>query len=108
MADRTTIKVRELRTRLGQLGCERHRGRGSHEVWRTPRGGMLVLVVNHLGTEVSATVLASTRHTLRAEGLDLDERPPRTPRGPGADGTVGMVPSAMAAPKNARERNLST
>lgn len=78
------MKVRTLRARLYRIGCSPVRQRGSHEIWRTPKRATLVLKVNHLGAEVSRTVLSSCRRILAAEGRTLEddgELPPQQERG---------------------------
>lgn len=65
--------VRELRERLLELGCRVRRGQASssHEVWETPGGRMLTLVVHHRNRAVSLAVLKTVRRALRAEGIRL-------------------------------------
>jgi len=65
-------KVRAVRTRLIQLGCKRVRCNGSHETWQAPNGSRCSIVINHLGSDISARVLSSVRRWLRRAGLNLD------------------------------------
>ena len=66
------MRVRDLRHRLESAGCRvRRRSDGSHEVWETPGGRMMVLVVNHLAGDVSPPVLKNVRRALRREGISL-------------------------------------
>ena len=64
--------VREVRTRLLQLGCGPIRSNGSHEVWEAPDGSRCSIVINHLGSDISARVLSSVRRWLRRAGLSLE------------------------------------
>ena len=65
------LKVRTLLQALRVLGCSPERTTGSHQVWRTPGGAHLTVVVNHANADVTRLVLAAVRHTLRREGLQL-------------------------------------
>lgn len=65
------FKVRTLLQELRMLGCRPERVTGSHQVWRTPAGAHVTVVVNHANADVSRLVLASIRHTLRKERLQL-------------------------------------
>lgn len=69
---RHAIRVADLMRYLRELGCQPIRTRGSHQIWRTPRGQSFALVVNHLGHDVSRIVLAVVRRTLAREGLEID------------------------------------
>jgi predicted RNA binding protein YcfA (HicA-like mRNA interferase family) len=62
-------KVRTLLRDLRALGCQPERAVGSHQIWRTPAGSHVTVVVNHPNADVSSTVLASVRRVLRREGL---------------------------------------
>jgi predicted RNA binding protein YcfA (HicA-like mRNA interferase family) len=65
------MKVREMAQKLNSMGCAQIRTNGSHQVWRTPKGGAVTIVCNHSNAEVSKTVLSSVRRVLKAEGLDV-------------------------------------
>lgn len=52
---------RELRTDLAALGAEPIRCRGSHETWRFADGETFIVVVNHLGDDVSRGLLSKYR-----------------------------------------------
>lgn len=65
------FRVRDLVGALLRHGCRPLRTRGSHQRWATPNGATFGLVVNHPGSDVSNTILASVRRTLRAEGIEL-------------------------------------
>ena len=71
-----TYRVRDLIRELRRQGCRPVRTRGSHQIWTTPSGARLGVVVNHPGDGVSATVLAAVRRALRVAGIELggDER----------------------------------
>lgn len=64
-------KVRTVLRELRALGCLPERAEGSHQVWRTPAGSHVTVVVNHLNADISRAVLASIRRALRREGLLL-------------------------------------
>lgn len=66
------MKVKDLRTKLKQLGCYPSRMRGSHEIWSSPSGQTLPPVVaNHMGQDASYGVLTKIAKALRREGIEL-------------------------------------
>jgi len=65
------FKVWQLMNRLRALGCRPLRTPDSHQVWVTPAGRRLTIVVNHLNADVTHTVLFSVKRVLRSEGLLL-------------------------------------
>jgi predicted RNA binding protein YcfA (HicA-like mRNA interferase family) len=72
-----TYRVRDLLHDLRRHGCRPLRTRGSHQIWATPTGAKLGVVVNHPGNDVSATVLAAVRRALRRAGIELGRGPVR-------------------------------
>lgn len=68
------MKVRELVGFLERHGFERVRVRGSHATFKLGRSTRIGLVVNHLNAEVDPVVLSNARRTLRAVGLELEDR----------------------------------
>jgi predicted RNA binding protein YcfA (HicA-like mRNA interferase family) len=69
---RQGMKVRSLLGLLRRLGCRIERTRGSHQIWKTPKGTPLTVVVNHANDEVTPAVLGSVRRALRRDGLLVD------------------------------------
>ncbi len=67
-------KLRHLLQELRTLGFRPERTRGSHQVWSTPGGAHLTLVVNHANCDVTPIVLASVRRALRREGMLAAQR----------------------------------
>lgn len=63
--------VRDVLAELRRLGCEPVRTNGSHQVWRTPSGKTVPVVVNHVSAGASRNVLGTLRRVLRAEGLEF-------------------------------------
>lgn len=65
------MKVRVLVSQIQAAGCIPVRVKGSHQVFRTPSGNSIPLVINHQNAEVTPNVLASVRRALQSEGIRL-------------------------------------
>jgi len=74
------LKVRMLLQELRALGCRPERTEGSHQIWRTPGGAHLTVVVNHANADVTPAVLTGVRRVLRREGLLFEARTTRSSR----------------------------
>jgi predicted RNA binding protein YcfA (HicA-like mRNA interferase family) len=66
------MKVREAIQKLKKLGGEPVRTRGSHQTWLLPGGQHVTLVVNHLGSDITAAVLMTIRQVCRDNNLVFD------------------------------------
>ena len=55
---------REVRAGLSDLGAERDRCRGSHEIWRFADGEIFIVVCNHLGDRPTRKVAKALREVV--------------------------------------------
>lgn len=79
---RRVRSVRKLIRKLRALGCRPARTKGSHQIWLTPGGRHMTVVVNHESADVTPAVLTSVRRVLCREGLLLEARGEAAPTEP--------------------------
>jgi len=68
------MKVRDMRSLLKSRGCTVVRRRGSHEMWRTPAGITVPVVVNHPNADIPSGTLGKILRWL--EGAHLTSENP--------------------------------